>query len=271
MTARNFEISVAAWSFHREIFSNRLTLIDTVALVREELDLGALELVNTLFEVPTARYVDKFAARAEEQRVTLPLLMCDGEGDLGAADLDERALALRNHQKWIWIAADLGCGAIRVNWKGWKGDEESVPIDDLIERSRATFSELVQLGMEHHVDILVENHGGPSSDPDLLVRLMEAVDSPHFGTLPDFGNFPEGTDIYAAVDAMMPWAGAVSAKCYDFGSNGEETSIDFERMLEICIDQHGYTGFIGVEFEGDRLPEREGTRACRDLLTRLRE
>ena len=100
---------------------------------------------------------------------------------------------------------------------------------------------------------------------------MNAVDSPHFGTLPDFGNFPEGTDIYAAVDAMLPSAGAVSAKCYDFGRNGEETSIDFERMLEICIDQHGYTGFVGVEFEGDRLPEREGTRACRDLLARLRE
>ena len=197
--------------------------------------------------------------------------MCDAEGHLGSADPAARAAAVQNHRKWIWIAADLGCGALRVNWHGWEGDSEDGPLDLFIERSVPTFSALVELATEHNLDILIENHGGPSSDTDLLARLMEAVDSPHFGTLPDFGNFPEGTDIYAGVEAMMPWAGALSAKCYDFSADGDETSIDFERMLRICVDENGYTGWIGIEYEGERLPERVGTRSCRDLLRRLRE
>jgi len=271
MTQRNFEISVAGWSYHREIWSGRLQSIDAFERVREELGLGAFELVNTLLEVPTARYVDRLAAASASHQVEVPLILCDGEGDLGASDADDRSRAIRNHTKWIWIAADLGCRAIRVNWKGvTQAELEGGIFDDFIHRSVASLHELLEISQRFEVDIVVENHGGPSSDPDLLVRLMEAVDAPGFGSLPDFGNFPPDTDRYAAVEAMMPWAKAVSAKCYDFADDGKETTIDFERMLEICIDKYHYRGFIGIEYEGERLSESAGTMACRDLLRRLR-
>lgn len=271
MTQRNFEISVAGWSYHREIWSGRLQSIDAFERVREDLGLGAFELVNTLLEVPTARYVDRLAAASASHQVEVPLILCDGEGDLGAADADDRSRAIRNHTKWIWVAADLGCRAIRVNWGGvTQAELEGGIFDDFIHRSVASLHELLEISQRFEVDIVVENHGGPSSDPDLLVRLMEAVDAPGFGSLPDFGNFPPDTDRYAAVEAMMPWAKAVSAKCYDFADDGNETTIDFERMLEICIDKYHYRGFIGIEYEGERLSESAGTMACRDLLRRLR-
>ena len=239
--------------------------------MREELGLGAFELVNTLLEVPTARYVDRLAAASANHQVEVPLIMCDGEGDLGAADADERSWAIRHHTKWIWIAADLGCRAIRVNWGGvTEAELEGNIFDDFIQRSVASVHELLETSQRFDVDIVVENHGGPSSDPDLLVRLMKGVNASGFGSLPDFGNFPPDTDRYAAIEAMMPWAKAVSAKCYDFDDDGNESTIDFGRMLEICIDEHHYTGFVGIEYEGERLGEREGTIACRDLLRRLR-
>ena len=270
MTRRSFEISVAGWSFHRKIFAGELKTVDAFRLVREELDLGAFELVNTLVEVPTAGYVSRLVRQAERHQVVIPLIMCDDEGHLGAADAADRTRAVRDHTKWVHIAGDLGCHAIRVNWKGLGAAADAEAVDDFIRRSIPSFHELIRAGEPSEVDIIVENHGGPSSDPALLERLMESVASPRFGTLPDFGNFPPGTDIGAAVDRMMPWAKAVSAKCYDFADDGTETTIDFERMLAICVDQHGYQGYIGIEYEGERLDEMAGTIACRDLLRRLR-
>jgi sugar phosphate isomerase/epimerase len=270
--ARQFEISVAAWSLHKEILSGQLKAKEAFRVVREELDLGAFELVNTLLEVPTARYVASLRQESERHAVKVPLVMCDAEGELGHVDENERRRAVRNHLKWIYVAADLGCAAIRVNWGGASaGTEKDQRLqEELISRSAPSFRALVELAAREGVAVIVENHWGPSSHPEILVRLMRAVDSPHFGTLPDFGNFPADVDRYEAVDKMMPWAKAVSAKCYDFGPDGGETRIDFERMLSICVDRHGYHGYIGVEFEGERLAERDGIRACRDLLLRLK-
>jgi sugar phosphate isomerase/epimerase len=119
------------------------------------------------------------------------------------------------------------------------------------------------------VHVLVENHGGLSSDPASLLRVLESAGTPWVGTLPDFGNFPPGTDRYAAVRAMMPFAKAVSAKCYDFDEGGQETRIDFGRMLRIVLDA-GYRGHVGIEYEGTRLGEHEGILAARELLLDLR-
>ena len=269
MAQRSFSISVAGWSLHKEIFDGSLKAVDAFQVIREELDLGAFELVNTLLEVPTAGYVARMATAASKHDVVIPLIMCDEEGHLGGRDAGERARAVRDHTKWLHIASDLGCQSIRVNWSGFRG-RESDSIDDFIARSRGSFESLVGIAEASGLAVTIENHGGPSSDAAQLVRLMKAVDSPSFGTLPDFGNFPPGTDIYAAVDAMMPWAKALSAKCYDFDDDGNETRIDFDCMLEICIDKHGYSGYVGIEYEGNRLAERDGIIACRNLLQRLR-
>ena len=269
---REFKLSLAAWSLHREVRTGKLKLIDACQAVREEFGLDGFELVNTLLEVPTADYVRRFRKEADRFGLAIPLVMCDGEGEFGSPDAAERRKAVRYHAKWVYAASDLGCHSIRVNWRGAAEGSEKNPaqVSEFIDRSVDAFGEMVALAQRYGISVIIENHGGPSSYPDALVGLMRAVNSPAFGTLPDWGNFPREVNRYDAVDRMMPYAKGVSAKCYDFWTDGRETSIDFERMLQICVDQHNYHGFIGIEYEGERLSEREGVIAARDLLVKLK-
>ena len=128
--------------------------------------------------------------------------------------------------------------------------------------------------MKNHISIICENHGGPSSNPDALLALIKAVGKPTFGTLPDFGNFPEENgkytlDVYDAIARMMPYARGVSAKSCDFDDSGKETKLDFARIMKIVTDA-GYTGFVGIEYAGERLSEPDGIRATKKLLEALR-
>lgn len=269
-SAPKFRISVAAWSLHKEIYAGEIKSIDCFRIVREEFGIDGFELVNNLLEVPTAAYVNRMRKQSEKFEVEIPLIMIDSEGPLGGHKAEDRKRAVRDHAKWIPIASDLGCHSIRVNWGGAPRNvqNDAKKTAELIARSTPSYKELASLGRANGINIIIENHWGPSSYPDVLVKLIEAVDEPNFGTLPDFGNFPDDVDRYDAVDKMMPFAKAVSAKCYDFDEEGYETKIDFARMLEICVGKHGYDGFIGIEYEGKRLSEREGIKAGRDLLRR---
>ena len=262
MADRKFGISLAAWSMHRMFFARELDQLGMVALTRE-LGIDALELVNMFFPSPQYVYLRELRRRASDAGVTLPLIMCDGEGNLAHAEAAKRAQAVRNHHKWVDIAAVLGCRAMRVNAGGDPGD------DGALERNAESCRALVDYAAGAGIDVLVENHFGLSTDASWLVDLVRLVGSPRFGTLPDFGNLPPEADRYEAVRTMMQYAKAVSAKCYEFDDEGNETTIDFERMLRVVTDA-GYTGFVGIEYEGQRLPEREGIIACKRLLERVR-
>jgi len=260
--AKRFDISLAAWSMHKAFFAKEIDQLGMVELTRE-LGIDAIELVNTFFPSPQYVYLKQLRKRAEDLGVKILLVMCDGEGSMAAPEATSRAQAVRNHHKWIDIAAVLGCRAIRCNTGARDGDP------DALARCAESFSALLDYADAAGIDVLVENHWGPSSDPKWLMALMERVRHPRFGTLPDFGNFPAGVDAYAAVRAMMPRAHAVSAKCFDFDAHGNETKIDYPRMLDI-VTAAGYHGHVGIEFEGERMTERDGIAACKALLERLR-
>jgi sugar phosphate isomerase/epimerase len=251
-------LSLAAWSLHRAFFAGD---VDQLGMVRAAGELGftGFEMVNTFFPSPQARYLQTLRDAAGDAGVRLLLIMCDGEGDMAAGDQAERLQAARNHRKWVDVALALGCHAIRVNVRGDQSDP-----DAMRGRAAESFDALLTYAAGD-LDVLIENHGGLSSDPAWLVSLIRLLDRPGIGTLPDFGNFPAETDRYQAVEALMPYARAVSAKCYDFDQDGRETLIDFARMLQI-VRAAGYTGFVGVEYEGTRLPEREGIIAAKRLL-----
>ncbi len=257
---RKFEISLAAWSLHRMFFAREIDQLGMVD-VCQALGIRALELVNTFFPSPQYEYLKALSKRAADQDVRILLIMCDGEGSTAAPEREKRMLAAKNHHKWVDIAAVLGCHSIRCNTGARPGD------DGTLERCAESFSALVEYAAAAGINVLLENHGGLSSDADWLVSLVKTVDSPRFGTLPDFGNFPAEADRYEGVRKMMPYAKAVSAKCYDFDPSGDETTIDFARMMRI-VDEAGYHGYVGIEYEGERLPEREGILACRSLLER---
>jgi sugar phosphate isomerase/epimerase len=261
--ARRLPLSLAAWSLHREFEEGKIDQIGMVRLAGE-LGFSGFELLNEFFPSPTALYLARLRGAADEAGVSLLLIMCDDEGDLTADDRRERLQAARNHRKWIDVAASLGCAAIRVNLATDRTPDEAEAARDHAAEALADL--LAYAGSE--VSVLVENHGGLSSDPDWVVSLVETVGEAGFGTLPDFGNFPESVgDRYAALARLMPRAGAVSAKCYDFGPDGRETTIDFARAMNV-VRGAGYSGHIGVEYEGERLSERDGILAAKALLER---
>lgn len=272
---RNYGISLAGWSLHRSIGEGdgKYPMLDFPKLSREEFGIEAIELVNHMLASDTPEYLAEFAKNAANHNTEILLIMVDGQGDIGSRREELREAAVTNHQKWVDIAADFGCHSIRMNWRGHRGDvmTNDAELEDFIARSVAPLRKLCDYGDKKKINVLIENHGGPSSYPGAMEDLIKAVDHERFGTLPDFGNFPDGVDLYDAVDRLMPAAKAVSAKCYDFDHvTGEETRLDFGRLIEIVHDKHGYDGYIGIEYEGQRMSEFDGIKACRDLLIKLK-
>ncbi len=271
-TKPDLQISLAAWSMHRMF---RAGEVDQIGMLRlcAELGIRGFEFVNTFFPSPQYAYLLRLKSLAEELDVRPLLIMCDAEGDMAAVEAGERAQAVKNHHKWVDIAQVLGCHSIRCNIDYARRRDlptlgpQAAP-DAIRERAAGSFRSLVEYAGRDGTNVLLENHGGLSSDAGWLASLVTAVAHPRFGTLPDFGNFPPETDRYEAVRTLMPYAKAVSAKCYDFDAHGDESLIDFGRMIGI-VRQAGYAGFVGIEYEGQDLPERQGILACKRLLERL--
>ena len=69
----------------------------------------------------------------------------------------------------------------------------------------------------------------------------------------------------------MPYAKGASAKTYDFDADGNETTIDYVRIMNIvCDPQFSFSGYVGVEFEG-RGDSMEGIKKSKGLLVRVRD
>lgn len=276
-----FKISLAQWSLSQPVLAGEMDPLD-FAQKASEMGFEGIEYVSQLYssqldttnlEASMQTLFDTLKARSERYNVENVLIMVDNEGELASSSEAERDQAVDNHKKWVDAANFLGAHAIRVNLFGSNDPEEwkSAAADGL--------RKLSEYAAEKNINVLVENHGYLSSNAKLLVEVMEEVNLANCGTLPDFGNFclrREGGERweaacieeypkYKGVEEMMPYAKAVSAKSYDFDEQGNETTIDYGRMLQIVKD-HGYTGYIGIEYEGQRLSPEEGIIATRDLL-----
>lgn len=259
-----FIISLAQWSLHRELNARQLDHLDFARVAREDFGIEAIEYVNTFFKsrARDAAYLAEMNRRAADQGVYQHLIMVDGEGDLGDPDAVKRSLAVENHRKWIEAAKALGCATIRVNAasSGSFEEQQRLAADGL--------RRLTELADPLGINVIVENHGGLSSNGAWLAGVMRLVNHPRCGTLPDFGNFYE-YDRYQGVQDLMPFAKAVSAKSHDFDAAGNETTKDYRRLMRIVLDA-GYHGWVGIEYEGTRLPERDGIRLTKALLERVR-
>jgi sugar phosphate isomerase/epimerase len=264
-----FELSLAQWSLHRELFAGKLDNLGFAAAARE-LGFGAVEYVNQFFKdkATDAGYLKEMNRRAKDAGVKQLLIMCDGEGNLGDPDAKKRAAAVQNHHKWVDAAGTLGCHSIRVN------AASAGSYDEQIKLAADGLAKLTEYGAKNGLNVIVENHGGLSSNGAWLVAVIKAVGHPRCGTLPDFGNFRiregEWYDRYRGVAEMIPFAKAVSAKSHDFDEKGEEIHTDYRRMMKIVMDV-GYRGYVGVEYEGEKVGEREGIVLTRKLLERIRE
>lgn len=262
-----FAISLAEWSLHKALFAKKITNLDFPRLAKEEFGVTGLEYVNQFFKdkAKDTAYLADLKKRAEGYGLKNVLIMIDGEGMLGAPEEAERTKAVENHKPWVDAAKYLGCHAIRVNAasRGEYAEQQKLAADGL--------RRVGEYGASQGISVIVENHGGLSSNGQWLAGVMALVNMPGVGTLPDFGNFmvsrTEQYDRYKGVTELMPYAKGVSAKSHDFDAQGNETHTDYKKMLDIVIASK-YRGFIGIEYEGTVLGEYEGIKATKALLER---
>lgn len=265
-----FRISLAEWSLNRRLFGGEMSNLDFPVFARSEFGIDAVEYVNQFWmdKAEDKNYLTELRTRCDDNGVRSVLIMCDREGALGDPDAMRRTEAITNHYKWAAAAAWLGCHSIRVNAQsdGSYEEQQKLAADGL--------NRLCEFAADYGINVIVENHGGLSSNGKWLSGVMEIVDADNCGTLPDFGNFRitpnEMYDHYLGVQELMPYARGVSAKTYDFDENGEETFTDFERMMTIVLDA-GYRGYVGIEYEGRIIEDLEGIRLTKALLERVRD
>lgn len=268
-----FKISLAQWSLHKTLFAGKLDNRDFAKVAKQDYGIDAIEYVNQFWmdKAKDAAYVADLKKRAEDLGVKTLLIMCDKEGDLGDSDEKKRTTAVENHYKWVEAAKELGCHSIRVNAASDRklsfAEQQMLAADGL--------RRLSEFAAPHGLNVIVENHGGLSSNGAWLVGVMKLVDRKNCGTLPDFGNFKvsadEEYDRYKGVDELMPFAKAVSAKSQDFDAAGKETHTDYFKMMDIVVKKYDYHGYCGIEYGGNKLSEPEGILATKKLLLAVRE
>ncbi|MBB5283203.1 sugar phosphate isomerase/epimerase [Rhabdobacter roseus] len=269
-----FEISLAEWSLHKALFAKKITNLDFPELAKKEFGISTVEYVNQFFKdkAKDTTYLNDLLKRCKDNGVKNHLIMIDGEGGLGELDDAVRTKAVENHYKWVEAAKYLGCKTIRVNAYG-KGTSEEV--------AKAAVDGLSRLGEfadTMKINVIVENHGGYSSDGQWLSGVMKQVNRKNVGTLPDLGNFclerKPGSyeclkeyDRYQGTRELMPFAKGVSAKSYDFDEQGNVIETDYSKMMKIIKDS-GFKGIIGIEYEGSKLDEYAGIKATKAILER---
>ncbi|MCL7763299.1 sugar phosphate isomerase/epimerase [Polaribacter sp. Z014] len=266
----DFKISLAQWSLHRAFKDGSLDPMD-FPKIAASYDIYSIELVNSFYrtKVNDKTYWKTFKQKCDENKVSVGLIMCDRLGNLGNPNIKERMKTVENHYAWVDIARYLGAHSIRVNAAG-KGNADDVALNVI-----DGLSKLGKYASEKGINIIVENHGGNSSNGAWLASVIQHVGMENVGTLPDFGNFCLSRDSeknclseydrYKGISELIPFAKGISAKSYDFDKTGRETKIDFLRMMKI-VKESGFKGYIGIEYEGNSLSEPEGIKATKALL-----
>jgi L-ribulose-5-phosphate 3-epimerase len=266
--APRYRISLAQWSLHRALFSKQLDNLDFAKAASQDYGIYGLEYVNQFFKdkATDKAYLKELKKRSKDHGCHNGLIMCDGEGALGDPDAAKRQKAVENHYRWVEAAKYLGCHSIRVN------AQSAGSYFDQMNLAAEGLRKLTEFGAKHGMNVIVENHGGLSSNGTWLTGVMQKVNHPRCGTLPDFGNFGLGNgknyDKYLGVMELMPYAKAVSAKSHVFDAQGNESEIDYRKMLKI-VDDAGYRGYLGIEYEGDKHSEPDGIRLTKKLIEKV--
>ena len=260
-----FDISLAQWSNHRALRGGKMKNMDWPAHAKKTYGIHALEYVNSFFKdkAKDMAYLGELKKRVADLGMTNVLIMVDGEGSLGAGTDAKRQKTIDNHKRWVEAAQFLGCHSIRVNSRGEGKDK-----DEKAANCVKGLTALSTFAKGHDMNVIVENHGGLSSNGTWMAKVLKEVGMANCGSLPDFGNF-HSYDRYQGLEDLMPFAKGVSAKSHEFNEAGEEVRTDFMKALGIVL-KHGYHGYVGVEYEGRQLSEDDGINATKALLEKCR-
>lgn len=269
------QISLAEWSLHQALQSRSMSNLDFPVRASRDFGIYAVEYVNQFFmdKAESTRYLNQLNTVCTDHGVTNVLIMVDHEGFLADPEASEREQAVERHFKWVDAAKFLGCHSIRVNCFG------SGTAEEMTKRSIESLQKIAEYAEPIGINVLVENHGGYSSDSNWLTNVIRETHMTNCGTLPDFGNFcvqrekgdmwdspcVKWFDRYVGMEQLLPYAKGVSAKSFDFDDQGNCLETDFSRMISL-VQASGYAGYIGVEYEGKKLSEEDGIRLTKRLL-----
>jgi len=275
-SSKELKISLAQWSIHRAIENGELKAEDFASIAKNDFGIDAIEYVASFYKdhATDKAFWEKMRTTSDSLGVKNLIMMVDNEGDLGSPSAEERMKAVENHYKWVDAAGILGCHSVRINafGDGSKEEVQAAMVDAL--------KQLCSYAAKVNVNVLIENHGLYSADGKWVAEIMRKVNMSNVGTLPDFGNWctshkwgstetgkecTEVYDRYMGVAETLPFAKGVSAKSYAFNEQGEETIIEYSRMLKI-VKESDFDGYIGIEYEGSPLSEPDGIRATKALL-----
>ena len=273
-----YGISLAQWSLHKMIKVDKTLNPIDFAQKSKELGFDAIEYVSTLYrpileKLSIKEMTKELINRSKDYNIKNLLIMVDDEGNLSSSNLNEIKISIEKHKRWIEMASKLECHSVRVNLEG----EDQ--LDKWKDNSTKGLSMLSEFASNYNINIIVENHGGNSSIGKELAEVIKNVNLDNCGTLPDFGNFcikrKNGSlydgpceieyDKYDGMRNLMPYAKAVSAKSYDFDQFGNETTIDFKKMMDI-VDEFNYNGYLGIEYEGNNHSEIDGIELTKKLI-----
>lgn len=277
-----YKLSLAQWSYNVPINNGTMDPLD-FAEYAKTLGFTGLEYVNQLYKLDSTvshreaimNLVKMWKEKSDAFGMENVLIMIDHEGELADPSAEKRAEAIENHKAWVDAAQYIGAHSIRVNLFGISEPNEWHQV------SVASLIQLATYAATKNINVIVENHGGFSSHGEKLAAVMKEVNMANCGTLPDFGNFCvarrdgdrwgspciDEYDMYKGISEMMPWAKGVSAKSHEFDEKGNETVIDYYRMLQIVKDS-GFSGYIGVEYEGSLPNPEDGIMLTKELLNK---
>lgn len=241
--SQRYEISLHQFSLKKLIDDGSLDPLHYPRFVKEKLGIVNVEYAADFYEPFMAlRDAEQLRQQAEEFGVTNRAVLCTDVHALDASDTSERQAAIDYFARWGSIAASLGCEFLRVRAVS-PGDRAKQ-----LEYATAGISGLCDKLQETNVSVLVENIAEWSRDPDWLNTLVEKVGSERLGLIADFGNF-DG-DIYQGMQQLLPYTKSVCTKSWEFDAQGNETQIDFKKMMGI-INASKFRGCIAIEYLGD--------------------
>ena len=234
-------VACSSQSYDDVLRDGRLTLVDWLRLVADELHLDAVELEDKHVGAPRGGHLE--ALRSAAARYGLTIVNIAFMNNFGVAEDARRRDEEARTREWMSAAERLGSRFLRT-FAGWPEGDRPARWPAMIAALRSVCGEAerrgVRMVMENH------NHGGFVQTAADATAIFSEVGSPALGLLLDTGNYLDGL---ASIKATVARAWHVHAKFTRVGDDGRDPGIDHDVILAL-LREAGYEGWISVEYEG---------------------
>lgn len=203
-------------------------------------------------------YVERVKQAADKAGLPFGCIAVDGAHVFEDND-EARAANRRVAYRWLDIAAKLGATQVRID----AGGPEEMP-EKAFAVIREGYRDLIDRAAEHDIQVLFENHWGPSRYPDNCIRLLEGIEG--LGFLFDTNNWAPGKQV-EGWERCARYASATHVKTFRFDENGDEPGVDLSIPIRLVMES-GYDGAWGIESVPREIDEYEGVRKAIALVKR---